>query len=252
MITIPMRKARIIANMTEKEACAAMHITEEKLSAWENGKSVPTWKYVWAMVEAYQIPVDLINFQKEYNQPEIARKLTLEEIKALPKATVIWFALEQTGDTGVIWHSVYPCVVCASGENGMIIGGNKEEIFCRDITDTMLDESDISFWDHEPNDIQLIGINEKEYNSFDFHEEDIIFPALAAAITSRRISFKRFCDMAELDKKQFAKAITGQREFAAWDIEKISQVLNLTDSETDELFSSGKIIDITTGRRRCE
>lgn len=232
MITIPMRKARIIANMTEKEACAAMHITEEKLSAWENGKSVPTWKYVEAMAEAYQIPVDLINFHKESNQPEIARKLTLEEIKSLPFASVIWCAYV-TNDSGVIWHTKMPVVIVSPGEDGLLAGADEAGIYEVNVNDNMLDYPRDSFWTLEPDDAMLPGITREEYNEIPGELEKIVCPKLAEAITSRKITFEKICDQAGIDFGHFVNAMTGKEDFTCGELASIARKLNTT---VDEIF----------------
>ena len=70
---ISMRVARILAGMTEQEACTAMKIKLHQLRAWENGNRIPSHEHAITMADAYGLPLDLISFSKEdnksYNRP---------------------------------------------------------------------------------------------------------------------------------------------------------------------------------------
>ena len=92
-----------------------------------------------------------------------ARKLTLDEIKALPKASVIWMENQYITDEGIIWYSLDPMMVCVPGENGCLIGGDKHSHFDLDIDDHLLDDS--TMWNMEPAKNQLVGISAAEYDA---------------------------------------------------------------------------------------
>lgn len=164
----------------------------------------------------------------------IARKLTLDEIKELPKATVLWIEFVDETDEGIIWHSVDPVLVCAPGPGGALIGGNKDSFIDLNIDDDLLKNGRV-FWDREPNREQLTGINQDEYDTLT-GEGKIIYPALARAITGQGMTFDRFCDSTGLNYGKFWKALTGQREFVCSEIVAIRTALDLSDNEVNEIF----------------
>lgn len=163
----------------------------------------------------------------------IAKKLTLDEIKALPKASVIWMEVNDKTDNGIVWYSLDPVMIRVPGENGYLIGGNKDSIIDLAIDSHLLDN--ISIWNHEPNREQLIGITQEEYDSIS-NEESIVFSGLSAAITSRRYTFKSFCELAGLNYTDFMDALTGKREFIQMEMVIIRSMLNLSDAETMSVF----------------
>ena len=163
----------------------------------------------------------------------IAKKLTLNEIKALSRGTVLWAEFDDLTDEGIVWYALDPVVICQEGENGCLIGGNKDSIIDRDINDDLLEN--LSLWTSEPNKEQLAGITEQEYNDLT-DEGKIVFPELAAAITSRRYTFEAFCTSAGLDYPKFWNAITGKREFNRHEIITIRSALNLPDEEVMRIF----------------
>ena len=67
MKRITMMAARLFANMTEEEACAAMKIEPRQLKSWEHGRSVPSLEYALLMAETYGLSIDVISFDKAYN-----------------------------------------------------------------------------------------------------------------------------------------------------------------------------------------
>lgn len=163
----------------------------------------------------------------------IAKKLSLDEIKALPKASVIWMEVNDITDNGIVWHSLDPVMIRVPGENGYLIGGNKDSIIDLAIDSHLLDN--FSIWNHEPNREQLTGITQEEYDSIR-DEESIVFSGLSAAITSRGYTFKSFCELAGLNYTDFMDALTGKREFIQMEMVVIRSILNLSDAETIAVF----------------
>ena len=163
----------------------------------------------------------------------IAKKLTLDEIKALPKASIIWMEVNDKTDNGIVWYSLDPVMIRVPGENGYLIGGNKDSIIDLAIDSHLLDN--ISIWNHEPNREQLTGITQEEYDSIT-DEESIVLSGLSAAITSRRYTFKSFCELAGLNYADFMDALTGKREFIQMEMVVIRSILNMSDAETMAVF----------------
>ncbi len=164
-----------------------------------------------------------------------ARKLTLDEIKAFPKASVIWYTYATQTDDGVIWHCCDPALIVWPGENGHIVGGDLNSIFSRVINDQLMKDG-TTFWSAEPPRDQLLGITRKEYDEMEDFEGKIAFPKLVTEITIRGYTFKQFCDLAGIRYSNFKKAITGECEFVAQEIGQIGSALHLTDDEIRTIF----------------
>ena len=128
------------------------------------------------------------------NEITKAKKLTIDEIKSLPLASVVWFSFEYENDEGIAWHGYRPVMVCVPGENGTLIGGEEDSYIRISIDDHMLDSREDSFWNFKPNEEQLKGITEEEYNAMP-DPEQINNHKLAFAITSRKISVEAFCKL---------------------------------------------------------
>lgn len=234
MKRITLKKARLIANMTEEEVCTALRIRKDRLHAWETGKSVPSIDHAFAMAVAYDISIDYLDFSKEANTPPTARKLTIEEIKALPFASIIWYS-NVSNDNGVVWHWKTPVVVYCPGDEGWLggdaFGGGVIE---KSIDDDMFSNPNDSYWNSEPTDDQLPGITKDEYNElWNGDEEDITMPKLAEAITGRKITFEKICNLTGIDFGHFTDAMTGKEDFTCGELATIARELNTT---VDEIF----------------
>ena len=163
-----------------------------------------------------------------------AKKLTLDEIKALPRTSVIWYSYEIITDEGIMFHYTAPVMVCVPHENGCLIGGDDMSIFDRNIDDHLMDD-DVSFWNAEPDRRQLSGITQEEYDDL-VDVSRIVFPKLATAITSKGYTFESFSRAAGLNPVQIWKSITGQREFTGREIEVIVDKLNMSAADMREIF----------------
>ncbi len=169
-----------------------------------------------------------------------AKKLTLKEIEAMPRGSVVWRG-DVNIDDGVIWHYAAPAVICVAGPGGYLLGGDEAGTFDMDINEHLMNDPTTTFWDNEPSDAQLLGITRAEFDSMDTPEE-IVFPKLATAITSRKMSLENFCEKAGLVYHEFWNAMTGKREFRQWEIVKIRVALNLTDDEVMEIFFPSSVL----------
>ncbi len=164
-----------------------------------------------------------------------ARKLTLEEIAAMPRKTDLYFTYEEDcPDDGIVWNWGATATIVAPGMNGRIIVVSEGGYRDFDIYDDLLNDPDISFWDHEPDQQQLKGISEEEYGTV---PENVLLKNLSHRITSEKMTYERFCRAADLDLDTFTKAMTGACDFTAGMIAKISKTLNLTDDELMKMFT---------------
>lgn len=95
----------------------------------------------------------------------IAKKLTLEEIKALPKASVVWMAIHYISDDSIVFHTVDPVMVWRTSEGSGLIGCfEKGSYIDRCIDESLLSDPNLTIWDLEPADNQLEGISQEEYD----------------------------------------------------------------------------------------
>lgn len=172
-----------------------------------------------------------------------ARMLTLEELETLPRGSVIWRSINLETDEGIVWHDFDPMMICVSGPNGKLIGADAWNYFEYEINNYLMEDSQIHFWDIEPNDAQLPGITRAEYDALT-DEERIVNTKLAAAITSKGMLFEKFCETAGIDYRRFWSAITGSREFVQSEIVTIRTVLSLSDEETREIFFPEEVAQI--------
>ncbi len=69
------------------------------------------------------------------NEMKIARQLTAKEISELPKTSVIWLSVNDIAEEGVQYFINVPMLVCAAGDGGTLIGGNKEQTWRFPIND---------------------------------------------------------------------------------------------------------------------
>lgn len=111
------------------------------------------------------------------NTKNEARILSLDEIKKLPPATVIyrmWISTiteeditnwEMAPDNlGKKWTSIAPAMICESGDNGYLVGGNEAGTFDSYFANNL--DGDL-YWDSMPTveQIHQYGITEEEYNA---------------------------------------------------------------------------------------
>ena len=166
-----------------------------------------------------------------------AKKLTLEEIKALPFASVIWHAYV-TNDNGVIHHSKMQVVNVGSGNYGWLAASDEGGLYDEEITDNMLDDFNKSYWTLEPDDDMLPGITRKEFDELPYGWPDYITcPKLAEAITSRKITFEKICNQTGIDFGHFVNAMTGKEDFTCGELARIARELNTT---VDDIFFGQK------------
>ena len=182
------------------------------------------------------------NIQKNVftdNAISTARSLTLEEIENLPFASVIWMSCTNN-DNGVIWHWKRPVVVGAAGRYGAVMGGVEGGIIYREIDEGMLSDPTETYWTQEPDNSQLPGITEEEYNA-DPNEEKIVYVQIAEAITSRKVTFRRICEQTGIDLREFMAKMNGKKGFTCREILAIAHALGTT---VDELLFPGLITQI--------
>ncbi len=69
MLKISLRSARINAELSQKEAAKALHISNKTLHSWEKGETSPSAKYIPAICELYHVSYNDINFLS-HNSPK--------------------------------------------------------------------------------------------------------------------------------------------------------------------------------------
>ena len=189
-----------------------------------------------------------------------AKKLTLEEIIALPRGSVVWGSFENITNEGIVWYEADPMMVSVPGENGLLIGSDTINVFERNIDDTLFydpvveaidSDSEFIIWDHEPTKGQLHGISCTEYNAMPDDFELIQFTRLAYAITYRGFTFEQISDMTGIRHKRMWSILTGKSDIEQCEIVAIRDALDLSDDETLKVFfpeHNGIRYDIGSGR----
>lgn len=189
-----------------------------------------------------------------------AKKLTLEEIIALPRGSVVWGSFENESDEGVVWHEVDPMMISVPGENGLLIGSDTYSVFERKIDNQLFHDpvveaidpgANITIWDHEPARKQLRGISREEYDAMPDELEQIQFTRLAYVITNNGFTFEQISDMTGIKVKRLWNILTGKSEIVQCEIVALRRALDLTDDETMAVFfpeHNGIRYDIGIGR----
>ena len=106
-----------------------------------------------------------------------ARILTLDEIKKLPPATVIYRMYIGTitkeeiegnefpaENLGVSYAFICPAMICESGEDGYLVGGDESGWFDSQYANNLDGDQ---YWDSRPTieQVHQYGITEEEYNA---------------------------------------------------------------------------------------
>ena len=137
-----------------------------------------------------------------------AKKLTLDEIKNLPKGSVIWreeFA--EDDDCGFVYYQLEPMLICVPGEDGVLAWANDSSYLFLSIGEDLLSRR--SFWNKEPEPDMIEGVPESEYDKFieETPLDDFRFQRkhLLSVITRMGFTVSRFCDEMDLDQSSFIK-----------------------------------------------
>jgi transcriptional regulator with XRE-family HTH domain len=62
---ISLKAARVNANLSQRDAAAALGVNVSTLQNYETGKTVPDWAMVKKIEDAYRFPADFIIFVKD-------------------------------------------------------------------------------------------------------------------------------------------------------------------------------------------
>ena len=155
----------------------------------------------------------------------MAKKLTRNELKELPSFTRIFCSYEdEDTERGIVWHWTAPAVVLNSGDTPVVACDDPDSITVHEVHESFsATDPGISFWDCEPDPAQLKGITEAEFNEL---PEPIVCKTLARIITSRKMTFRTFSQMVNMDPDDFTQAMKSGT-FTAKDLLAISAALNV-------------------------
>lgn len=143
-----------------------------------------------------------------------ARKLTLEEIKNLPKASVIWREqFTEDEESGFVFYQLEPMLVCVPGECGVLAWANKYSFLDLTIDEDLL--SGRSFWDKEPDQDMIQGVPESDFDRFINASplDDFTFPQkqLLSTITRAGFSVPRFCQETGIDESALIQNLQSEK-----------------------------------------
>lgn len=62
---ITLKAARVNADLSQKEAAAALGVNVATLQNYESGKTVPDWDTVIRIGSVYNFPIDFISFARD-------------------------------------------------------------------------------------------------------------------------------------------------------------------------------------------
>lgn len=235
--TITIKAARMFADLTEKEVCSALKIRPAQLRAWEAGKTLPTVDHAIELIKLYNLPIDVINFNKASNQAEqkSAKLLTVEDVALLPEKSVVWLVTYFNDEDGIVSNSIIPLIIIISGPGGVLYAETGDSYVRLPIDSETLNDPNYSIWDSLPDRSLLQGISEREYNKTATIEK-IVFPALATAITRRGVTFNKLCELTGIKNKRLNDQLTGKGDLMQWEIKAIVTALHLSDDETRQAF----------------
>ncbi len=167
-----------------------------------------------------------------------AKRLTLEEIEALPIGSVVWYEQHVRDDDEQYaeFYSLYPALVAEPGKNGTICwaGGGQFDIMT--IDNTLINE-DRFFWNAKPDrDMITRGIPDEAYNNLMIYPKTEVGKRLMLAITYRGYEIGPFCQLCGLDESTLTKIITGEKEALRNEIEAIIEALQIDDSKARSIF----------------
>ena len=177
------------------------------------------------------------------------KRLSLEEIMNLPKASVIWCEMhDQDHESNCDFYDVFPMLICVPGRDGVLSWADRDSQIALDIDEKLITE-DRFFWDSEPAADQIsTGIPLQELNRF-FEENDvreIQNKRFLHLITSYGFSVPSFSKASGISQARIKGILKGKAADVS-DVWKISQVLNMS---IDDLFeylrkSGSKVITIS-------
>lgn len=181
-----------------------------------------------------------------------AKRLSLSEIEALPRGSVIWFELHTIDDeeTGIDYYDVFPALVGWPGSNGSICWINSHGFGngVLEINDEMINDNRV-FWNSEPErDMIRRGVPEEYYNETLISPQTEQARKLVTMITSNGYTVEEFCCLYNLDEAPFMEVLNGKRELVQNEMKAIIAALHMSDSEARNVFfpvitGGGKIID---------
>ena len=175
------------------------------------------------------------------------KNLTLQEIIALPKASVIWRE-EHTSDdiSGHEFYEVEPMLVCVAGEGGVLAFANKDSFLDLDIDENLITDYR-RFWDEEPDESMITeGVPVEDYNTFCERFNILTFarPGLLSAITKKCYTVEQFCERSGISLEDMRSALIGEKELTPAEKETICSLLNITDDHVFDDIRKGRIIEM--------
>lgn len=168
-----------------------------------------------------------------FNTMPTAKKLTLEQLESLPLGAVVWRSTEEINEEGIAWHYVAPVMVYEPGKDGALVGGFANcGYFGSSMADILYDPT-ISFWNIKPDDWQLIGLSEEEYNAWPV--EKMTFFDLAKAITLRKKTLDEVAQLSGVSIKRLVEILTGS-QITSEEVFAIADALHLSLEMIEKIF----------------
>ncbi len=171
------------------------------------------------------------------------RKLSLDEIISLPKASVIWREEHfcPGGNQGLDFYQLEPMLVCVPGKNGVLAWANTETFQELRINRSLINERR-SFWNAEPDPIFITsGIPESDYDQFINNFEgdiphEIDDSRLLYEITHRGFTVGLFSQATGIKLERLINILLDPDLLMVSELEKIVDVLSLNAAQATAIF----------------
>ena len=172
------------------------------------------------------------------------KRLTLNEIISLPKASVIWREEHDCDEeSGFNFYELEPMLVCVAGEGGVLAYANKDSFVDLDINDKLITEQRM-FWDEKPGAELITGGLPIEYYDEQFHIQRVALKGLLSEITKAGYTLEHFSQETAITPDDLQAVLTGKRELAPEEKEIVCALLNITDDHVFDDTGKGRIIEM--------
>lgn len=143
------------------------------------------------------------------------KRLTLDEIMSLPKASVIWRE-EHTYDEeeGFNFYEIEPMLISVPGRDGVLCYASKENFLFLNIDEDLINPQR-NFWDSEPAEGMIkTGLPMKEFDSFHEHYKihRIVSKDILSTITCAGYTLDQFCQKYGIALDELKSVLIGEKE----------------------------------------
>ena len=198
---------------------------------------------------------ELLKMAKEQNTTvdglfRSPKRLSLENIESLPKASVIWreeHIITSGGNSGVEYFQLQPMMIGVPGKKGVLCYADLDGYIILDIDENLITDTRF-FWDAEPDPAVITsGIPEEEYNnlwdSSEYGYDDLQKmedSRIVYAITKRGFTLDMFSQASGISKARLIMILRDPAQLTVSELDVFKQFLSLSADEAMNLFFTEK------------